>query len=123
VSNVAAPFTAVYLDQLGPSDVNLAGGFSPYGTMAQSGNVSEWIETEHDYTNDGSGPWKYRRGGFYQTQARNISSSEQLVSQFPISSHFVRGFRVASVIPEPSALLLIAMAGIGLLLPNRRRNR
>lgn len=121
-SNVVAPFTAVYLDQPGPSDVNFAGGFSPYGTMAQSGNVLEWIETENDFTNDEPLAPRHRRGGFFQSQANNISSSEQLVTNFPDTPQALVGFRVASAIPEPSTLLLVAMAGFGLLLPRRTRN-
>ena len=35
-----------------PADITLAGGLSPYGTMAQGGNVWDWEETDFDLVND-----------------------------------------------------------------------
>jgi formylglycine-generating enzyme required for sulfatase activity len=43
--------TAVYGGQLGPADVNLAGGLSPYGVMGLGGNVYEWEESSGDLAN------------------------------------------------------------------------
>ena len=54
VASGTAPGTAVNDQTLeqGPADITLAGGLSPYGTMAQGGNVAEWQETEWDLVND-----------------------------------------------------------------------
>ena len=48
VASGTAAGTAVYQqpDSQGPADITLSGGLSPYGTMAQGGNVSEWQEQE-----------------------------------------------------------------------------
>jgi sulfatase modifying factor 1 len=54
VASGTAAGTAVYNNAfpVGPADITNAGGLSPYGTMAQSGNVTEWEETEFDLVND-----------------------------------------------------------------------
>ena len=51
VASGVAAGTAVY-NQPGPADIFLAGGLSPYGTMAQGGNADEWEETELDLVNE-----------------------------------------------------------------------
>ncbi len=54
VASGTDPNTAVF-DQSsfqGPADIMLAGGPSPFGTVAQAGNVYEWEETEVDLVND-----------------------------------------------------------------------
>ena len=51
-------FDAVFYDgglNSGPNVVSNAGLFSPYGTMGQGGNVSEWAETAFDWINNGLG--------------------------------------------------------------------
>jgi hypothetical protein len=107
------PGTAVYRQDLsaGPADVFNAGGLSPYGTMAQGGNVEEWEETELDLFNNNALASRGRRGGFWEFSAisapfRNANS--------PSVSVFGVGFRVASM-PEPDALLLIAGGAFGVL--------
>ena len=51
-----APNTAVYhggpTEVMGPADITLAGGLSPYGTMGQGSNVWELEETDVDLVND-----------------------------------------------------------------------
>jgi len=44
VASGTAAGTAVYSGQVGPANITLAGGLSPYGTMGQGGNVYEWDE-------------------------------------------------------------------------------
>jgi len=50
VASGTAASTAIYRQSIagGPADITLAGGLSPYGTMAQGGNVWEWDETAGD---------------------------------------------------------------------------
>ena len=113
--------TAVYDGQLGPADIDNAGGLSFYGTMAQDGNVYEWLETSfhtdsNNWAGDShailSGSWgKYAEigglgAGFWDGRWPNEEPGDY-------------GFRVA-MIPEPSALSFLAV-GLGALAMMRRR--
>ncbi len=114
--------TAVYNQTVatGPADITLAGGLSPYGTMGQGGNVYQWEETDFDLVNgpvDGSSARGFR-GGFWFDISGNLSSSFRLSSSPSFEGSDI-GFRVASI-PEPTSLLLAAVAGVGLLLRRRR---
>jgi sulfatase modifying factor 1 len=102
----------------GPADITNAGGLSPFGTMAQDGNVFEWMETARDGINDSASEnrgdrslsWFYGRGAF---------GSDILTNVTPLSEDFDQGFRVA-MIPEPSSLSLF-LAGWAVLMAGRRR--
>jgi formylglycine-generating enzyme required for sulfatase activity len=61
--------TAVYrqLFATGPADITQAGGLSPFGTMAQEGNVQEREETGFDLLNDDVSALRGRRGGNWDT--------------------------------------------------------
>jgi hypothetical protein len=122
VANGTTPGTAVFGGQAGPADIKLAGGLSPNGTMAQGGNVYEWAETEGDRVNDSSTAIRVLRGGdwSYINSAMHAAFPN---FDFPPHEGVHVGFRVASVIPEPSTLLLVAMAGLGLLLPRHVENK
>jgi formylglycine-generating enzyme len=117
--------TAVYNQSLsaGPTDIDDAGGPSPYGTVGQGGNVWEWGETEYDLVNNNSGSERVLRGGVWNNEDPNtLASSHRAVSDIvPTAEYWNRGFRVASI-PEPSATLLVFLAG-GALLIRRRASR
>ncbi len=118
VASGTAPGTAVWLQFTGgPADVTQAGGLSPYGTMGQGGNAYEWQETTYDYSNSHFGAMLYR--GCSWTCNTGLDVFDQFFV-FPGFENYTLGFRVASVVPEPSSLLLAALAGCGLLW--RRRN-
>lgn len=85
---------------------------SAYGTFDQGGNVSEWNETI------GSATSRVLRGGSYNLISDNLAASRRQFT-FPTVVSSVLGFRVARIIPEPSALQLGAIAGVGLLLHRR----
>ncbi len=102
VASGTAAGTAVYNQSLsaGPADIMLAGGLSPYGTMAQDGNVEEWEETELDLVNDTLSASRGRRGGFWEFSAL---SSPFRNGEPPATGLFGLGFRVVSNVPEPSS--------------------
>jgi hypothetical protein len=119
VASGTAAGTAVY-DQplsIGPADITLAGGLSPYGTMGQEGNVYEWEETDMDLVNDSSSSVRGVRGGEWGFSSIVLSSSERFGGN-PNAETTKIGFRVASI-PEPSSLLLVVMASLGVLLRRR----
>jgi formylglycine-generating enzyme len=103
--------TAVYTGaSLGPADITLAGGLSPYGTMGQGGNVRELEETDSDLVNGPSssvrglrgGNWAFNSGALLASTRSNINSPGGLNDT---------GFRVASIpVPEPNTLLLLSCA-------------
>jgi hypothetical protein len=114
VASGTAANTAVY-GQSGPADIMLAGGLSPYGTMGQQNNVSEWEETAYDLSNGPAPETRAIRGGEWfssvdHSPARAYTSGDD----FPWI-----GFRVASV-PEPSTALLAGLALLGSLTCRRR---
>jgi formylglycine-generating enzyme required for sulfatase activity len=109
VSSGTAPQTAVFQQDtfVGPANVTVAGGLSPYGTMAQGGNVTEWDETAADLVNDSAIEVRGVRGGMWENPLGALSVSFRLnVNPFDTSSF--RGIRVGSVVPEPSMLVLIS---------------
>jgi formylglycine-generating enzyme required for sulfatase activity len=123
VASGIAPSTAVF-DQpfeQGPADITLAGGLSPYGTMAQGGNVWEWEEMDFDLINDSSSSVRGVRGGFWNFVSGALRSSIRN-NEGPGAESRSFGFRVASVVPEPSTLLLGGMAA-GVLLRRRGGSR
>lgn len=127
VSSGTALGTAVY-DQTfaqGPADIILAGGPSPFGTVAQAGNVWEWEETEVDLVNDNPQGVRTNRGSAWHgnggTNAIGLSSSFRFGIQLPGNSVGDVGFRVARVLPEPSAWIVILWVGAFVLA--RRRDK
>ncbi|QDT73472.1 Formylglycine-generating sulfatase enzyme [Lacipirellula limnantheis] len=119
VANGTAQGTVVYARGLvGPADVMLAGGLSPYGTMGQGGNVFEWEETSFDLLNDSPYSIRGLRGGYWDNNRLNLLASNRYGTA---ASNFgyEMGFRVASV-PEPSSLLIGVVTGALALVRKRR---
>ncbi len=109
ISSGTTPNSAVYGNslRLGPADVMLDGGLSPYGTMAQGGNVAEWEESEGDLVNNSSLSPRGIRGGAWNDIVLSLDASVRINSALPFTSYANVGFRVASrLVPEPSTLLL-----------------
>jgi formylglycine-generating enzyme required for sulfatase activity len=101
-----------------PTDVQISGGASAYGTMGQGGNVWEWTESANDGTNDSGSEFRAFRGGFWNSNESNLRASSRNYNAPSVVDYSV-GFRVASV-PEPSALAILL---VGLLALVGRRNR
>ncbi|MCA9237699.1 MAG: SUMF1/EgtB/PvdO family nonheme iron enzyme [Planctomycetales bacterium] len=85
---------------------------SPYGTFDQGGNAAEVTEPF-------PGPPGLNifilRGGSFSSGSNGLNAATRVLARD--GSYAARyGFRVASRIPEPSTLLLGALAGLGLLL-------
>jgi formylglycine-generating enzyme required for sulfatase activity len=114
------PNTAVYGGQSEPADISNAGGLSAYGTMAQGGNVREWMETAYDGINNTAGENREVRGGNWNDDPLILIASVRINNMPPTNEYFFNGFRVASV-PEPSALSLLAIGLGGLALVRRRK--
>jgi formylglycine-generating enzyme len=119
-----APGTAVYAQSFaqGPADVMLSGGPSPYGTVAQAGNVAEWEETEADLVNDDPQAVRGYRDFYWAGGAFDLSSSVRNFVFLPTASVATIGFRVVSIVPEPDAILL-ALLGINIATLRLRRSR
>ncbi|MCO6043793.1 formylglycine-generating enzyme family protein [Aeoliella sp. ICT_H6.2] len=96
-----------------PADVWLAGGSSPFGTVAQAGNVWEWEESETDLVNDERFANRAFRGGdrISGSSSLSISSSFRHDIYPPDQSIGAVGFRVASRnVPEPNSMVLLLVA-------------
>jgi formylglycine-generating enzyme required for sulfatase activity len=102
----------------GPADIINAGGLSPYGTMAQGGNVWEWIESAYDGINDSPTEGREVRGGSWNSLSSLLDAASRNNSD-PTTEDSIYGFRVASV-PEPSSGLLVLL-GLSAVLRRRRK--
>ena len=120
-SGGTAPFTAVFTAPVlsGPAAVDNNGGLSSYGTRGQDGNIREWLESAFDGTNNSSSEDRAFRGGGWASPVHELHSAAR-GNNSPTTSSNTMGFRVASIVPEPSsAALLIGTAS--LLIFKRRR--
>jgi len=121
VASGTEPGTAVYDQpfQQGPADIMLAGGPSPFGTVGQAGNVWEWDETAVDLVNDDPQAVHGIRGSSWSSGGNNdptsLSSSFRSSILAPFVGNAEVGFRVASIIPEPSTTILLLFTSIFLL--------
>lgn len=88
--------------------------------MGQSGNVWEWNENAWDGSNNSSSEDRALSGGGWNRQKSYLRSSYRFNGYDPTLEDYSGGFRVASVVPEPSATLL-ALSGLGAMLAKRRR--
>jgi formylglycine-generating enzyme required for sulfatase activity len=114
--------TAIYQNTTSsPASIYEAGGLSSHGTMGQGGNVWEFIESATDGVNDDAQENRGRRGGAYSSAALTLQSSSYRFSVSPGRDFYYYGFRVASVVPEPSTYALFGIGAIGMLMVLRRK--
>jgi formylglycine-generating enzyme required for sulfatase activity len=106
-------------DPHGPWDVG-SGSEELNGTFDMMGNLQEWMESPYSDTNYGPGSDRGRRGGghFSYYDDLYLASSNRRDYNPNNESSYV-GFRVASEVPEPATMSLLALGGVTLL---RRRS-
>jgi formylglycine-generating enzyme required for sulfatase activity len=98
------------------------GSTSFYGLFDQAGNVFEWNEAVV------GGDRRGVRGGAFDPEASMFgygrdntgSTFREIASPFVAAAEL--GFRVASVVPEPGALILMSIGAVGLLVRRKRKN-
>lgn len=88
---------------------------SAYGAYDQTGNIAEWNDSFFD-----TGAPRVIRGGGYHQSANYVRSTYSNSFSGPAQESQYYGFRVASAVPEPSSLIVLA-GGLGSLLALRRR--
>jgi len=91
-----------------------AGSASPSGTFDQGGNVWEWTEQIVS-----SGSSRGFRGGSWNGIAGGLAASDRFGTN-PTFENDNIGFRVASLVPEPDANLLVAAASATLVALRKR---
>jgi MYXO-CTERM domain-containing protein len=92
--------------------VGSAGNSSFYGAFDMNGNVWEWLETP-------IGSSTVLRGGWWSSSENTLRSSNRFIGNAP-PEHDILGFRLASPVPGPGSMALVAVGA--LLLARRRRN-
>jgi len=98
----------------GPADVNLAGGPSYYGTVGQSGNVIEILESSSSRTNNSATNQRIKRGlGYNIFAARPGRNDFRFSGNDPVysSDYDFFGFRVARYTQLPSAPAIVSITG------------
>lgn len=120
-------FDAVFFDataQLTSNDVTNVGIPSPFGVFGLGGNIAEWNETEVTRDSPPSLVIKSARGGSWGASSGFLRPESVWISTQASNELASVGFRVASVVPEPRALISAALAVLPLfiarlLLPRR----
>jgi formylglycine-generating enzyme required for sulfatase activity len=91
---------------------------SRYGTLDQAGNVAEWNDTLFP---GGLGAISRPRGGYWGAGVSSLMSSDSFFENPDRRPGWNgQGFRVATVVPEPSGILLCLMGLLVVFLRPRR---
>jgi formylglycine-generating enzyme required for sulfatase activity len=93
------------------------------GTYNMMGNVHQWMESPNSDATYGASSWRGVRGGSFIDYTHTLDSSSRGNGAYPTYEFYSYGFRVASVIPEPSTFVLLGMGAMGLFVWAGRRSR
>ena len=95
---------------------------SAYGTFGQGGNIAEWNESAYDGLNDSPSENRVVRGGYWAWEQSHMRSSgrQSYHDSVNLDSEII-GFRVASVIPEPTTFTLLGLGSLALVMVRRKR--
>jgi formylglycine-generating enzyme required for sulfatase activity len=85
------------------------------GTYDMMGNIWEWMESPYSDTNYGTGSDRGLRGGVWAGPADCLQSGLRDAYSPPYAELYLFGFRVASEVPEPATLSLLALGGLALI--------
>jgi len=89
------------------------------GTRDMMGNVWEWMESTYSDTSYGTSSGRDLRGGAYYSDVGHLASSSARGQHQPNYEDDYVGFRVASEVPEPTTISLLALGGLAMM--RRRR--
>jgi formylglycine-generating enzyme required for sulfatase activity len=98
-----------------PNDIMDVGLLSTYGTAAQGGNIEEWQETAFDLINDDPDEQRRAPGGSWKGIYSGMIATNSGIGIGPTFEGDFDGIRVASVVPEPGTLTLLAFGLLGIL--------
>ena len=88
---------------------------SPYGALDQAGSVFEWHEGLFIFGSS----LRFARGGSWSTGSGELDAADRANLFMSNDGYNNIGFRVATIIPEPSALVLFGV-GLSILLMDHR---
>ncbi|MDP7288729.1 MAG: SUMF1/EgtB/PvdO family nonheme iron enzyme [Phycisphaerae bacterium] len=123
--NSAYPYPDYIDEDAEPWDVTA--GYSPLelnGTYDMMGNVNEWTESPFDDATYGIGSDRAEHGGSFRMFSIGGPSPLACYARWALDPYSgTSGFRVASRVPEPCSLGLLALGGLAVLHKNRKRRR
>jgi formylglycine-generating enzyme required for sulfatase activity len=105
-------------DNEGPWDVG-SGSEELNGTFDMMGNIWEWTESPYQSLTYGQYASRAVRGGTYYSHGHTLGIRGHNPVDV-IREYSDTGFRVASQIPEPATMSLLALGGLALLLRKRK---
>jgi formylglycine-generating enzyme required for sulfatase activity len=117
-------FDAVFYDgglNASPNLIGAVGVAGPYGTFGQGGNVHEWLETASDFVNSAGSESRIQIGGSWVDDA-GFLSSDGFTGSEPQFDRPYTGFRVDSIVPEPS-IVTLTVIGVSLSIGYLRQPR
>jgi formylglycine-generating enzyme required for sulfatase activity len=105
-------FDAVFDDgafNAAPNEITNVGVLSPFGTVGQGGNVTEWLETAFDRGNDVPAEDRRENGGTWNGIDTGLFAPNGRTGLPPTFQSVALGLRISSQVPEPHSLSIAAI--------------